>query len=173
MLITAAASALFVLQAATVAQPPVTTDNTATRTVASATVARVADSVSPANHLDSARRALANGQFDVARREFVIAAALERDAGRVPVEASFGLAHVLYSQSYNREAAIVLGQLAEEAAKQGDIDTEVRARLDAIWLNLDAGQRAQARADASRLRSLIDDTRLTAETRKLLKARLG
>lgn len=125
------------------------------------------------DHLDSARRALNDGAFDVARREFVIAAALDRDAGNVPVDASFGLAHCLYSQSYNREAALVMNKLADEAAIAGDVETEARALSDAVWLNVDAKQYGRARLDAIRLRAISGDTRISAETRKLIKARIG
>ncbi len=125
------------------------------------------------DHLDSARRALADGAWDIARREFVIAAALDRDAGRVPVDAAFGLAHCLYSQSYNREAALVMNKLADEAAQTGDVETEARALADAVWLNADSGQWGKARQDALRLRNISTDSRITPETRKLIKARIG
>lgn len=125
------------------------------------------------DHLDSARRALADGAWDIARREFVIAAALDRDAGRVPVDAAFGLAHCLYSQSYNREAALVMNKLAEEAAATGDVETEARALADAVWLNADSGQWGKARQDALRLRTISTDSRISPETRKLIKARIG
>lgn len=125
------------------------------------------------DHLASARAALAIGAFDEARREFAAAAAFDRDAGRVPTEAAIGLAHCLYSQGYNREAATVLDALAQEAYVAGDADTEARARLDAAWLHLDAGDRALARAHAERLRALLPDPRLDESTRKAVRARLG
>lgn len=125
------------------------------------------------DHLDSARRAFAEGAWDIARREFVISAALDRDAGRIPIEASFGLAHCLYSQSYNREAALVMNKLADEVAQAGDVETEARALADAVWLNADSGQWGKARQDALRLRNISTDSRLTPETRKLIKARIG
>ena len=131
----------------------------------------VADIPTAADHLDSARRALANGEFDVARREFVIAAALDRDDGKLPIEATFGLANVLYASAFNREAAIAMDRLATEALAVGDYNTEARALLDAIWLNVDAGQRNQARNDAMRLRDLIGDGKLSEATLKLVRAR--
>lgn len=159
-----------------VQEPRSTTPPAAVRAVPPATVvttATVAPLVTASDHLDSARRAFVTGAFDIARREFVIAAALERDAGRVPVEASFGLAHALYSMSYNREAAIVMGVLAKEAASVGDVETEAKALVDAMWLNLDCGQRAQARVDGQRLRALATHPSLSAATRKAVKQRVG
>ncbi|WP_411280396.1 hypothetical protein [Gemmatimonas sp.] len=128
--------------------------------------------VSSPEHIARARLALANGEFDVARREFVTAAAIDRDEGKLATEASFGLAHVLYAQSYNREAATVMERLAADASTAGDVDTEAKALLDAMWLNVDAKQRLQARADASRLRVLLKDQRLSSEIRKLIASRV-
>jgi tetratricopeptide (TPR) repeat protein len=122
-------------------------------------------------HMRKARQALDAGDLDLARREFVIAAALERDAGRVPADATFGLAHVLYAQSCDREAAIVLNKLAEEASRAGDANTEARALADAVWLNATGKQFAQARADASRLRKLLRSDALTEDTRRHIIAR--
>lgn len=136
-------------------------------------LAAAPDIVTVKDHLDSARRALAVGAFDVARREYVIAVALDRDAGRVPTEAAIGLAHCLFSQTFNREAAMVLNQLAGDAAKAGDVESEARALADAVWLNTDSRQYRQAREDAIRLRVLSRDKRLTDGTRQLIKARIG
>jgi hypothetical protein len=162
---TIALAALLAVQTPSLVPPPDDTTR-GSRPVA----VRVTDASA---HLDSARRALAAGEFDVARRAFVIAAALERDAGRLPIEAAFGLAHVLYSQSYNREAAFTLDRLAQDAAKAGDAETEAKALMDATWLHVDAGQRASARACGERLRALLKEGRLSAETRKAVRARVG
>ncbi len=153
--------------------PPLPLADTARMTVASrsATVDKTPPAPTVADHLEAARRALAAGEFDVARREFVIAAALDRDAGNVPVEAMFGLANVLYSSSYNREAAITMTKLAEEAGAIRDYNTEARALVDAIWLNLDAGQRMQAKLGGARLTQLIKDKVLSDDTMRLINSR--
>lgn len=147
--------------------PVALADSVTRRPAAAATV----DLPTAADHLDSARRALANGEFDVARREFVIAAALDRDEGKLPIDASFGLANVLYASSFNREAAITMDRLASEASAIGDYNTEARALLDAIWLNVDAGQRNQARNDALRLKDLIKEGKLSEATLKSVRER--
>lgn len=159
--------AMTALQASTISLP--------TPSPAAATRAAVVAEpiVSSPEHIARARLALANGEFDVARREFVTAAAIDRDEGKLPAEATFGLAHVLYAQSYNREAAMVLERLAADASTAGDVDIEAKALLDAMWLNVDAKQRLQARADASRLRVLLRDKRLSNETRKLIASRVN
>ena len=122
-------------------------------------------------HLGNARRAASLGEFDVARREYVIAAALDRDAGFLPADATHGLVQVLYAQAYSREAAILLGALATEAELKGAADVEARALIDAIWLNVDCGQRNLARSQARRLQSLVQDHQLSAETVALVRER--
>jgi len=172
----AAASALVALHTAPIA-PSLTRDITLTRVALHASVpiapsvTSIDDRSAAAEHLASAQRAVSVGAYDVARREFVMAAALDRDAGYLPLAASLGLARVLYSQSYGREAAQVLDRLAVEAAQKGDADVEARALVDAIWLNVDAGQRNQARSDALRLQMLLKDRQLSAATIKIVKER--
>ncbi|BAH39753.1 hypothetical protein GAU_2711 [Gemmatimonas aurantiaca T-27] len=119
-------------------------------------------------YLARARKAFDQGDFQAARRDYVIAAALERDAGRVPVVASFALSRVLFAQSNNKEAAQVLTELAREASAKGDDNTEARALADAIWLNRESHQLAQVRADAARLRDLLKGKTLSAETRRII-----
>lgn len=162
----AAAALVVAFQATAVAQPASRAFDNSNRVAATSVV-------TSKDHIDAARRALMNGEFDVARREFVIAVALDRDAGRLPAEAAFGLAHCLYSQTFNREAAVVMNQLADEASAAGDVETEAKALADAVWLHVDSKQYAKAREDAARLRKLSTDARLTTETRKLIKARIG
>ena len=142
--------------------------------VASSAISIVAvapDRADAIEHIANARRAASLGQFDVARREYVIAVAIDRDAGLLPAEATHGLVQVLYAQSYNREAARALGVLASEAEMKGATDVEARALLDAIWLNLDAGQRNVARSQAQRLQLLLKDRHLSAETVALVRTR--
>lgn len=122
-------------------------------------------------HLVRARQALDSGAYDIARREFVIAAALDRDAGLLPVDASFGLANVLFAQGYEREAALVLDQLADEALNRDEVDVAARALNDATWLHLQARRPAEARADGQRLASLLGDSRLSPAVRREVRAR--
>jgi hypothetical protein len=149
-------------------QPPVTT-----RAPMVASTARVSAARADAEHLARAKRAMLDGQFELARREFSAAATLEREAGRVPVEAVTGLAHALYSQSYNVEAALAMERLAEEAAANGDANAQALALADAIWLHSDAGQRVTARKHAARLKKLMKDSTITADTREFVRVRVG
>lgn len=123
--------------------------------------------------IDLAKRALEQGEFDMARRHFGEAIALDREAGLLPAEATFGLVHVLYAQSYNREAAFQLDRLATDAARMGNDNVEARALADAMWLKAEEGQLHQARADAYRLRALLKKGLLTEETKQFVLTRLG
>lgn len=174
----AAISTLAALQTTTIPERALRDRLTPPATVATSIATRDdADSVvnvSEANErLQAARTAMSNGEFDIARREFSAAAALDREAGKLPVQAMIGLADALYAQSYDREAAFTMERLANAAALLGDVDTEAVALADAIWLNLDSGQRIAARKLTDRLRALVKDTPLSTETRKALKTRLG
>jgi len=165
--------ALTALQASTLTLPVTPSPAATTRAAPVAASAAAVPMISNPEHIARARAALANGAFDLARREFVIAAAIDRDEGKLASEATFGLVHVLYAQSYNREAAIVLERLAADASATGDVNTEAKALLDAIWLNLDAKQHMQARADGSRLLVLLKDKRLSNDMRKLIAKRVN
>jgi hypothetical protein len=157
----AAAASLLAFNTMTVIPP---------RVVANGTVANV---VSAIDHLESARKALAVGAFDDARREFAAAVAVDREAGRLPVESSTGLAYTLFAQQYDREAAYVLTRLAQDAANAGNAEVEAKALIDVVWLNVQNGQRAEARANGLRLRELSAKGSLSAETRDAIKRRIG
>lgn len=139
------------------------------RVVATGTVANVVSSI---DHLENARKALAVGAFDDARREFAAAVALDREAGRLSVESSTGLAYTLFAQQYDREAAYVLTRLAQDAADAGNADVEAKALLDVVWLNVQNGQRAESRANGLRLRELSRGN-LSADTREAIRRRIG
>jgi predicted Zn-dependent protease len=82
-----------------------------------------------------------------------------------------GLVQMLYAQSYTREASHMLDLLANEAAQRGDVETEARARADALWLKAGDGRRPQAREDATRLRTLIKQGVLSADTQRYVASR--
>jgi hypothetical protein len=152
---------------------------TAVHTAAATPVARVTDPTPvvaeparSAEHIAKARKALDNGELPEARREFVIASALDRDEGRLPIESSFGLAQVLYSQFDEKGAARVLDALADEASARNDVDTEARALTDAVWLNVNTKQLGRARQDAERLKALMADSRLSPAARAYVASRV-
>ncbi len=140
-----------------------------------------ADTVTPASavgtmtsdHLRDARSAAQRGDMNAARRQYRVAVALGRDEGCLPVEASHGLARMLYAQAQSAEAAGVMQQLGNEARAAGNLDVEAEALVAAAWLQLDAGQRVSAKASVRRLYELSHARGLSKETRALLKESLG
>lgn len=125
--------------------------------------ARLADEP---DYLARAIAAQAAGDLEGARREYVVATALDRDAGKMPTQAAYGLALVLSEQGKYREAAAALEALANDAAVQKDEDVEARALLDALYLNGRAHLAPQARDNAERLNLLKRSMTLSPELKK-------
>jgi thioredoxin-like negative regulator of GroEL len=163
------ASAALTVATSTVSAQSFTTDATSrlNREVIGAPAPLSAD-----EHLTLARRAASQGDFDIARREYQAALSLERNAGRLGVDATMGLVQVLYAMKYTREAAYVLDELANSAAQRGDDNTEARSRADALWLKADEGFKEQARADAQRVRTLLKQGHLSESTQRYVADRL-
>lgn len=146
-----------------------------TQVVAATTQVPVEVSVPDASnpHLQNARAALQKGDVALARREYKFAQVVDRDAGIIPVEASNGLAALMFAQSQPREAAEIMQQLADEAARAGDIDLEASALVSATWLRLECGDRVVAKQGVRRLREIAREKNISHETRTLLKQSLG
>jgi len=122
-------------------------------------------------HLLKARKAMMEGALEVARREFIIAAALDRADGRMPLDATLGLAHVLFGQNREVEAARVLDELADEALKAGNADVAALALQDALWLHVRGGRRAQTMSDGLKLTQLLNSSGLSPDVRKQVRTR--
>ena len=124
-------------------------------------------------YLNAAQDAIKAGDIDGARRQYRIAAALGRDEGCLPVQATNGLASMLFAEQRATEAADVLLQLASEARAAGNDDVEANALVHAAWLHLQVGARTPAKDAVRRLHQLKDSRELTSETRRLLRESLG
>lgn len=122
-------------------------------------------------HLLKARKAMMEGALEMARREFIIAAALDRAEGKIPLDATLGLAHVLFGQNRELEAARVLDEMADEALKANNADYAALALQDALWLHARAGRRPQAMSDGLKLTQLLNSTKLSPEVRKQVRTR--
>lgn len=125
--------------------------------------ARLADEP---DYLARAIAAQAAGDLEGARREYVVASALDRDAGRMPTQATYGLALILSEQGKYRDAAAALEALADDAALHKDDDVEARALLDALYLNSRAHRAPQARDNAERLNLLKRSMKLSPDLKK-------
>lgn len=135
--------------------------------------APTAVSASTGDYLQNARAAAQRGDLNTARRQYRVAAALGRDDGCLPVDATNGLARLLHAQSQSSEAADLMVELADEAKTAGNRDVEASALVSAAWLRLDADEPMLAKSLVRRLYVLAKDPSLTRETRALLKESLG
>lgn len=124
-------------------------------------------------HLQNARSAMEKGDLSLARREYQFAQIVDREAGRIPVDASKGLAALLFTQSQPRAAAEIMQQLADEAALAGQIDLEASALVSATWLRLECGDRFAVKEGVRRLHQISRDRSISSETRAMLKKQLG
>ncbi|MFY7922844.1 MAG: hypothetical protein ACOVSI_10550 [Gemmatimonas sp.] len=144
-----------------------------TRRPVSAPAVPVSPRDSALMHLERARVAEVARDLSSAHTEYSKAMWLQRSAGVLAVDASYGAATVLVQLKRYREAADVLDQLAADANLLGDAETEARVLLDVVAVKSKYHRRAAARQDALRLRALLYDERLTGDTRRLVKARLS
>ncbi len=153
------------------AQAYVSEKRAETRNAASAVVT-MAIPLTTDEHMALARRALDAGDYTTARRAFKVAALLEREEGRVPAAAVFGLVSVLNVQGALTEAVQELDHLAGDAARAGNDEVEARALADAIWIKMETRGRMAARNDAVRLRELLRGNTLSADTRHYVTQRV-
>lgn len=142
-----------------------------TRDAASAVVT-TAIPLTSSEHMALARRALDAGDYTTARRAYKIAALLERDAGRAPVAAVYGLISVLNAQGLLSEAVEELDHLVIDAVRAADHEVEARALADVIWIKMETRGRMAARSDAVRLKELLKGTTLSQETRQYVTQRV-
>lgn len=122
-------------------------------------------------HLRRGYSAMTEGALELARREFIVAAALARADGAVPHTAVHGLARVLFGLDRAREAARVLDELALESLSARDFDGAARAIGDALWLHLRGGRSVDATRDAQILSRLLESGDVSAATRQELRSR--
>ncbi len=134
-------------------------------------VCPVNDAVTAA-HISKAKSAMVSGDLSTARQQYRIAEVLGRDNGCLPVDAAQGLAQLFFSQARGNEAAAVLQNLANDAAKAGDYDLEARTLIHVAWLYVDSGERSSAKASVRRLYELARDNRVSSKTRLLLNQTL-
>jgi hypothetical protein len=142
-----------------------------TRNAASAVVT-MAIPLTTDEHMALARRALDAGDYTTARRAYKVAALLEREDGRVPAAAVFGLVNVLNVQGALGEAVEELERLASDAARAANDEIEARALADAIWIKMETRGRMAARNDAVRLRELLKGNTLSQDTRQYVTQRV-
>jgi len=94
-------------------------------------------------------------RFDAAAREYSRAADVARGEGHLPSATSWKVASAHYFDGNFIGAAAALDQLAEEAARVGDLQVEALAIYYSAWLNGKAGRKAELSTRIARLEGLL------------------
>lgn len=115
------------------------------------------------------------GRFrhSAAQREYLEAAAIARQHGHLPSLTLWHLASALYYQGDPQRAAVVMEQLAAEAARYGDLGVEALALYNAVWLNGLAGRGRIAAKQVADLSNLLRSPHMPVAVREHLTARLN
>lgn len=94
-------------------------------------------------------------RYDDAVREYARAAGIARREGHLPSLASWKEASAQFYDGNLVGGAAVLDQLADEAARVGDLEVEALAFYYAAWLDGKAGHKVEAAARVARVEALL------------------
>src|SRR5690349_8607274 len=94
-------------------------------------------------------------RFDAAAREYRRAADVARREGHLASLTTWKVATSCYFNGDLVDGATALDQLADEAARVGDLGVEALAVYYAAWLDGKAGQKVEASARVARLEGLL------------------
>ena len=94
-------------------------------------------------------------RYDDAAREYARAADVARREGHLPSGTSWQVATAYYNGGNFVSAAATLSQLANEAARVGDLEVEALALYYSAWLDAKAGRRNEMAASITRLEGLL------------------
>ena len=112
-------------------------------------------------------------RYSAAQHEYREAAAIARQNGHLPSLTLWHLASAFYYQGDPQRAAVVLEQLAAEAARCGDLGVEALALYNAVWLNGLAGRGRIAAKQVADLSNLLRSPNVPTDVRDHLNARLA
>ena len=104
-------------------------------------------------------------RFDAAVREYSRAADIARREGHLPSATSWKLASAYYFDGNFVGAAVALDQLADEAARVGDLQVEALAIYYSAWLNGKAGRKVELGTRIARLEGLLRSQYMPVATR--------
>lgn len=113
------------------------------------------------------------GRLGRARREFLTAARLLREAGILPVAALREAAAVDFSRADAMGAAFTMDQLGQDAIAMGDPNVQMQALLDAATLYAQARRPELAQARLATIRPLLASPFLTEPVRAEVASRTG
>ncbi|HMA43744.1 MAG TPA: hypothetical protein VKO86_07000 [Gemmatimonadales bacterium] len=112
-------------------------------------------------------------RFTAAEREYRSAAEIVRREGHLPSFTLWHLASAYYYEGNPQGAAVVLEQLAAEAARCGDLAVQALALFNAAWLNGEGGRGRTAATQIADLSKLLRSPYMPVAVRDHLTARLN
>lgn len=112
-------------------------------------------------------------RFTAAEREYRNAAEIAHREGHLPSFTLWHLASAYYYEGNPQRAAVVLEQLAAEAAQCGDLAVQALALFNAAWLNGEGGRGRVAASEIADLSRLLRSPYMPAPVRDHLSARLN
>jgi hypothetical protein len=123
-------------------------------------------------HLDRGDELSSRLNFAAAAREYRLAADIARREGHLPSWTTWKLANAHYNDDNLVGAATALDQLADEAARVGDLPVEALALFNSAWLHSKAGRNNAAVARVTRLKGLLRSRYMPIAIREQLTGRL-
>lgn len=126
-----------------------------------------------ANLIVKAREAAESGSLQEARAQLLAANTMMRESGGVEESSVYALVHIDYALDRFAEAGDLLNELSDEALKKGNVALAANSAVDAGVLYNMAGKRSQVAAAVTRVRSLLNDPRISEADRAAIKKRVG
>ena len=120
-----------------------------------------------------AKTAAEAGSLVEARAQLLTANTMLRESGGLEETAVYNLVHIDYALDRYIEAADLLTEFSDEAAKKGNMTLAANAAVTAAELYSIAGNRPQVVSSVMRVRALINDSRISDTERTALRKRLG
>lgn len=120
-----------------------------------------------------AKVAAEGGSLNEARAQLLVANTMLRESGGLEAISTYNLVHIDFALDRYVEAADLLTELSDESLKKGNATLAATAAVDAAEMYSLAGRRSQVAASVMRVRSLVNDSRISDTDRAALKKRLG
>lgn len=113
------------------------------------------------------------GALEAARAQLLVANTMLRESGGLEVAVAYSLVHIDYALERYVEAGDLLNELADQSVKRGNVSVAATAVADAAEMYNLASYRTQTVRAVTRLRVLLNDSRIPEGDRAALRKRLG
>lgn len=126
-----------------------------------------------ADLVNKARVAAESGSMQEARAQLLVANTMLRESGGLEEGPAYALVHIDYALDRYVEAGDILMELSESALKKGNATLAANSAVNAAELYSMGGRRHQVASAVARVRSLLNDTRISETDRVALRKRVG